>query len=150
MASSTSLPCSKCQLMFSIVTVASSTKIPTAKASPPSVMMFKVSPSADKPTMAPMIDKGMDTAMMSVDRQLPKKSKIIKLVKAAAISPSTATPLIAALTKIDWSLIALTVKLSGKLGFIDSSFAFTPSTMAKVELLPFFKTDIKTERPPST
>ena len=52
MASSTSLPCSKCQLMFSIVTVASSTKIPPAKASPPSVMMFKVSPSADKPTMA--------------------------------------------------------------------------------------------------
>src|SRR3954471_7467625 len=32
---STSLPCSRCQLMFSIVTVASSTRIPTASASPP-------------------------------------------------------------------------------------------------------------------
>src|ERR1700692_2135865 len=32
-AASTSLPCSKCQLMFSIVTVASSTSMPTASAS---------------------------------------------------------------------------------------------------------------------
>ena len=40
----TSLPCSRCQLMFSIVTVASSTRMPTASASPPSVMMFSVWP----------------------------------------------------------------------------------------------------------
>src|ERR1700684_2804017 len=38
-AVSTSLPCSRCQLMFSIVTVASSTRMPTASASPPKVMM---------------------------------------------------------------------------------------------------------------
>ena len=47
MAVSTSLPCSRCQLMFSMVTVASSTRMPTASARPPKVMMFRVWPSAD-------------------------------------------------------------------------------------------------------
>ena len=42
MAVLTSLPCSRCQLMFSMVTVASSTRMPTASASPPSVMMLSV------------------------------------------------------------------------------------------------------------
>ena len=51
--------------------------------------------------MAPMMDKGMETAMMTVERQLPRKRKIITLVKAAAIAPSMATPLIAERTKID-------------------------------------------------
>ena len=46
MAVSTSLPCSRCQLMFSMVTVASSTRMPTASARPPSVMMLSVSPIA--------------------------------------------------------------------------------------------------------
>jgi hypothetical protein len=41
-ASITPLPCSRCQLMFSIVTVASSTRMPTASASPPSVITFIV------------------------------------------------------------------------------------------------------------
>ena len=37
-------PCSRCQLMFSIVTVASSTRMPTASARPPSVITLMVSP----------------------------------------------------------------------------------------------------------
>ena len=41
-----SLPSSKLRSMFSIVTVASSTRMPTASARPPSVMMLMVSPSA--------------------------------------------------------------------------------------------------------
>ena len=46
MACTISLPWSMLRLMFSISTVASSTRIPTASASPPSVMMLIVSPSA--------------------------------------------------------------------------------------------------------
>jgi hypothetical protein len=46
MAGSSALPCSRCQLMFSIATVASSTRMPTASARPPRVMMLIVSPSA--------------------------------------------------------------------------------------------------------
>ena len=150
MAVSTSLPCSRCQLMFSMVTVASSTKIPTAKAKPPKVMMLSVSPKAYRPSKAPMMDSGIDTAMMMVERQLPKNKKIIKLVSAAAIIPSMATALIAARTNMDWSLIGMTVSASGKDGLIALSFSSTPSTMASVEVLPFFSTDINTERLPLT
>ena len=63
-AVSTSLPCSRCQLMFSIVTVASSTRMPTASASPPSVMMLSVSPSAQRIASAPRIESGIEIAMI--------------------------------------------------------------------------------------
>ncbi len=91
-AVSTSLPCSRCQLMFSIVTVASSTRMPTASARPPSVMMLSVSPIADSAMIEPRIDSGIDTAMITVERQLPRNSRIIRLVSAAAIAPSTRRP----------------------------------------------------------
>src|SRR5437867_7442050 len=45
MAWMTGLPMSRLRLMFSTSTVASSTRMPTASASPPSVMMLMVSPS---------------------------------------------------------------------------------------------------------
>ena len=87
--------------MFSMVTVASSTRMPTASASPPSVMMLRVSPSADSIAIAPKTASGIEVAMISVERQLPRNSRIIKLVKAAAITPSRTTLLTAALMKID-------------------------------------------------
>ena len=87
-AVSTSLPCSRCQLMFSIVTVASSTRMPTASANPPSVMMLSVSPSADRIVIEPRIDSGIEMAMITVERHEPKKIRIIKLVSAAAMMPS--------------------------------------------------------------
>ena len=86
-AVSTSLPCSRCQLMFSMVTVASSTRMPTASARPPSVMMLSVSPMAARAMIEPRTDSGIDTAMISVERQLPRNSRIIRLVSAAAITP---------------------------------------------------------------
>ena len=98
---STSLPCSRCQLMFSIVTVASSTRMPTASARPPSVMMFSVSPIADRAMIEPRIASGIEVAMITVERQLPRNSRIIRLVKAAAIAPSRATPAIAPRTNSD-------------------------------------------------
>ena len=47
------------------------------------------------------IESGMEMAMMRVLRQLPRKSRIIKPVSAAAIAASRITPLMALLTKID-------------------------------------------------
>ena len=88
MACSTSLPCSRCQLMFSIVTVASSTRMPTASARPPKVMMLRVSPSAHSVAIEPSTDSGIDVAMISVERKLPRNSRIIRLVSAAAMTPS--------------------------------------------------------------
>ena len=150
MAVSTSLPSSKCRLMLSMVTVASSTRMPTASASPPRVMILRVSPSAARQMIAPRIDSGIDTATITVERQLPRNNNIMILVSTAAMAPSNATPLIAARTNKDWSLIGTTWRLAGKAGLISASFDRMPATMASVEVMPFFSTVITTERVPST
>src|ERR1700730_8096294 len=73
--------------MFSIVTVASSTRIPTASASPPSVMTLIVSPRSESAVTEARMASGIETVMISVARQLPRKSRIIIPVSAAAIAP---------------------------------------------------------------
>ena len=65
--------------------------------------MLIVSPSALMTMMEVRIDSGIDTAMINVLRQLPRKIRIIRPVSNAAIRPSRNTPLIEARTKIDWS-----------------------------------------------
>jgi hypothetical protein len=57
-------------------------------------MMLSVSPIADsaRSRRAPPADRGGDD---QVERQLPRNSRIIRLVSAAAITPSRATPVIA-------------------------------------------------------
>ena len=67
--------------MFSIATVASSTRMPTASARPPSVMMLIVSPSALSMMIEVRIDSGIEIAMISVLRQLPRNSRIISAVR---------------------------------------------------------------------
>ena len=68
--------------MFSIATVASSTRMPTASARPPRVMMLIVSPSALSTIIEARIDSGIEIAMISVLRQLPRKSRIISAGQA--------------------------------------------------------------------
>jgi hypothetical protein len=87
--------------MLSIVTVASSTSMPTASASPPKVMMLSVSPIAESVPIAPKTASGIEVVTISVERQLPRNSRIIKLVSAAAITPSRITPWIEARTNTD-------------------------------------------------
>ncbi len=87
--------------MFSIVTVASSTRMPTARASPPSVMMLIVSPSASRQMSELRIESGIEMAMISVLFQSPRKSRIMSAVSNAAMQPSFTTPQMAARTKID-------------------------------------------------
>ena len=41
----------------------------------------------------PRTDSGIEIAMITVERQLPRNSRIIRLVSAAAITPSRTTPL---------------------------------------------------------
>ena len=86
--------------MFSITTVALSTRMPTASAKPPSVIVFSVCPKAYMTSTAVMIDSGMDARMISVSRQLPRNSRIISAVSPAAISPPISTLFKAALTKM--------------------------------------------------
>ena len=63
--------------MFSISTVASSTSMPTASARPPSVITLSVSPSACSTMIENRIDSGIEMTTVSVDRQLPRNSRII-------------------------------------------------------------------------
>ena len=94
-------PCSRCQLMFSSVTVPSSTRIPTASARPPSVITLMVSPSQDSAVSENNMASGISIMMIKVERQLPRNSRIISPVSAAAIAPSCTTPVTAARTKGD-------------------------------------------------
>ena len=110
-AGSISLPCSRCQLMFSIVTVASSTRMPTASARPPRVITLMVSPSTDSTVIEARIASGIEIVMISVERQLPRNSRIISPVSAAAITPSRITPETASLTNTDWSPTACSCRL---------------------------------------
>src|ERR1700693_5509647 len=102
-AMSLSVWASRWRLMFSPSTVASSTRMPTARASPPSVMMLIVCPIALRTMMEVRIASGIEVAMITVLRQLPRKVRIMKAVRQAAIKVSRTTPLIAPRTKIDWS-----------------------------------------------
>ena len=86
------LPCPKLRWIFSISTVASSTKIPTASERPPKVIILSVCPKNFKVIMEQRIDKGMETQTIKVLRQLPKNNKIIVAVRQAAIAPSVITP----------------------------------------------------------
>jgi hypothetical protein len=66
-------------------------------------MILMVSPIALNAMIDVRIARGIEVAMISVLRQLPRKVRIIKAVRHAAISVSLTTPLIAPRTKIDWS-----------------------------------------------
>ena len=87
-AGSRSLPCSRCQLMFSIVTVASSTRMPTASASPPRVIMLMVIPTAQSATTADKRAIGMVKRTMPALRQSRRNNSTINPVRSA---PNTAS-----------------------------------------------------------
>src|SRR5438034_1147666 len=127
MAWMTGLPMSRLRLMFSTSTVASSTRMPTASASPPSVMMLMVSPSRLRVMTDARIESGMDTAMMRVLRQLPRKSRIIMAVRQAAITASRITPLTAARTKMDWSASGWTWTCGGRVAITRARRARIPA-----------------------
>ena len=63
--------------------------------------MFSVSPIADSMMIEPNTASGIDVAMMMVERQLPRNSRIMTLVSSAAITPSRITPEIAPRTNSD-------------------------------------------------
>jgi hypothetical protein len=58
--------------------------------------------------------QGIEIAMITVERQLPRNSRIITLVRAAAITPSLMTPLMAPFTNTDWSFSGVILKSSGR------------------------------------
>src|ERR1017187_3915814 len=101
MACVISLPWARLRSMFSISTVASSTRMPTARARPPNVMMLMVSPNALSKSTETKMESGMEMEMTMVGRQSPRNSRIMTAVRAAAMMASFNTPLMEARTNSD-------------------------------------------------
>ena len=143
-----SLPRCRCRSTFSMVTVASSTKIPMASVNPPSVIRLMVSPIALSKMIELRIDKGMEMAMMQVLRQLPKNSKMSAAVRQEAITASCSTLSMAALTKMDWSNIVAMLRPSGAPLAISGILDLIFSTILSVDSGPLFMTVKSTPRSP--
>ena len=75
--------------------------MPTANASPPSVMTLVVWPSRFSRIIETRIDNGIEMQTIRVLRQLPRNNRIIMPVRNAAIVASRTTPLMAARTNSD-------------------------------------------------
>ena len=66
-------------------------------------MTLIVSPVAARSVTDVRMASGIEIVMIKVERQLPRKMRIISPVSAAATTPSKMTDDTAALTKVDWS-----------------------------------------------
>ena len=107
------------------------------------VIKLIVSPSKYNIISEHIIDKGIDTAIIQVLRQLPRNSKIIAAVKPAAINASCKTLPIAARTNKDWSNISLILIPSGICASILGIISFTKPTTSRVETRPLLKIEFK-------
>src|SRR5947209_2782808 len=67
----TGFPIARFRFVFSISTVASSTRMPTASARPPSVITFRVSPKSESVITETRMASGIDTTITSVERREP-------------------------------------------------------------------------------
>ena len=137
------------RLMFSISTVASSTRMPTARARPPRVMMLMVSPMAPSSRMETRMESGMEMPTIKVLRRLPRKSKIMTAVRAAAMTASFKTPCTAFRTKIDWSASGWMCNSCGSVAAMRGRASRTRETMSKVDALPLLMIVKSAERCPS-
>jgi hypothetical protein len=140
MAGCNSAPVAKCVSMFSIITVASSTRMPTARARPPSVMTLMVSPTRERPRIEDRIASGIEVATINVERPEPKNSSTINPVSTAAVTISWTTSSTEARTKVEASFSAVIFTPGGNVRRISGIFAFTPDTIARVDASPAFNT----------
>ncbi len=98
MACRSDLPRSSWRWLFSISTVASSTRMPTASARPPSVITLSDWLRTFNMMTEVRIDSGIEVMTMSVLRHDPRNSRIISAVRHPAMTPSRTTPETAART----------------------------------------------------
>ena len=94
-------PCPRLRWMFSNSTVASSTRMPTANAIPPSVITLIVCPQSASNAAEVRMESGMEMHTITVLRQLPRNNKIISAVRNAASTASCSTLPMASRTKTD-------------------------------------------------
>ena len=92
------LPRARWTWMFSIETVASSTRMPTARARPPKVIILTVCLVIHSASTALINERGMLITTMNALRQSRRKSRIINPVSIAPRAPSRVNPPIARVT----------------------------------------------------
>ena len=95
------------------------------------------------------MESGIETITIKVERQEPRKSRIIRAVSAAAIAASRSTLLIAWLTKIDWSKSRSIFMPGGAAARMSFIAALTRFTTSRVEASPFLMMVSSTARRPS-
>ncbi len=126
-----------CTWTFSMVTVASSTRMPMASAMPPSDMMLIVLPVIHSPKSEPSRASGMfDTTTITL-RMSPRNSRIIRPVRPAPIMPSVATLSTAATTVGDSSNSKLTETSLGTASRNVCIALWTSDTTVNVEPVSF-------------
>ncbi len=150
MASSRSFPRLRWRSTFSITTVALSTRMPTARANPPSVITLKDSPMTYMTMTAVRTESGMEARMIRVSRPLPRKSRIIRPVRTAAIRPPICTLRSAALTNTAWLNMGLIVIPSGSSNRTSGRAARIPSITRSVDSPPVLRMIIRLPGAPST
>jgi hypothetical protein len=126
-------PRPRCVWMFSIATVASSTRIPTASARPPSVMMLIVCPAPHRRTTAARSANGIVATTMSALLRSRRNRSTTSPVRTAPTSPSSRTDVRALRMYVDWSNSKRTAMSSGTRARNRGRLSFTSRTTARVE-----------------
>ena len=119
------------RLMFSSSTMESSTRRPTASASPPSVKMFSVWPRKYIAISVHRIDSGIATKMMAVETKLRRNRRITRNASRAPWSDSCQRLLIDCRMYVDWSNVSPT-ETPGGTPVSCGTRAFTASTTSMV------------------
>ena len=111
--------------------------------------MLMVSPSALNTQMEVRMESGIEIAMISVLRQLPRNSRIMMAVRQAAMMASRTTPLTAARTNMDWSDNGFDLQFGRKRGGDLRQHIAHCCTISSVDALPIFITVSSAPRWPS-
>ena len=132
------LPISRCLTVFSSTTMDWSRIMPTARASPPRVMLLIELPRANSPMNAARNDSGSATTATMVARTLRRKTSTTSPASTAPSNASSCSDLMLDRTYVDWSMTTLSTR-SWFLGSssrsrcrIWSSWSLISSTMAIV------------------
>ena len=91
------------RIICSSMTTASSMMRPTAAAMPPSVIMSKCMPSANRTRQVPASTAGSTTAVIAISRTERRKTKSTSPASTAPNRIASRTALAAPLTSSDWS-----------------------------------------------
>ncbi len=102
-ASSGPSPPSRCRTMFSTTTILSSMTNPTAAASPPKVIMLKLSPRIFMAIKVTKIVAGTTRPVMTAVPQSRRNSQMMKPARKSPMMIASRTLAIDSFTMLDWS-----------------------------------------------